>query len=521
MRKYGESSNPGRGARWGRRVLWYSVATVLLLALPTFSDLRPRVTVQIDRLMDGVGLPRTNSTNRPEGEVPGAVSGTSAGFSSRNRQGLAGGSAGRGSGGGTGPVGLLDQTSGHTQFVTMAAIPEGSSRYQGRPGGVSNPAEMTEMLGELSRLEQEVRAVASSLFPTADGFSRGFAGGGLLGNPFAEALGGGGGSSTEGPPTGGSDSGNGNPDTPTGGGGGPVTPPPDPPNNPPSGGDGGSDVPEPEPELVSVFLVLAPVGPEEGGASALLATRDTGGRFVLENGATLDLFPGLVGPGRAVLLAEEGQQLMTADVLSDGILEVFSTQEAYLGTAVYGHRLISGAFREWAYGFFLYDRVLGLATFDFDGDGREELVAITAASPNLQIFRLDQGELRYLRELTLPIQPGLLATSRDPVRSGQSVLQVFDRNLRNWVVFDSRYPGVYSFARPGGFVSAQDVTVPFAAGGFPRQFRILRYWDRLVVAELVGDGFRHLGSFDLARRSPTVVIGDHRASGSQQVLLVP
>lgn len=524
-KEHGKASQGAIG-RWGRRVFWYSLATILLLALPTFSDLRPRVANQFDRLMDGMGLPRVGSAQTFPGS-PSSTSLAAAAVANPPRPSRFVGSFPAGREGAVTAVGrgLPDSGAGRAELAAATGLPAASTRVlaeavQGGAGAASTA--LAEMMGELHRMESDYHALASSLFPAAQGLNFGFSGG-LAANPFAEALAGGGGQAADPPPNGGSgNSGDGNNQNPSGGGGsGSGGQNPEPPNNPPPNTDPGTGEPEPEPGLSSGFLVLGPYGPDRDSL-AFLGTRLTGGRILLETGLELDFFPGVVGPGRPSFIIEEGRQCVTADVLSDGVQDLFVTQEAMLGTALFGHRMLGGTIlQQWAFGFFLYDRVLGFAPFDVDGDGREELVAITARSSNLQVFRLQNGELQYSRELTLPLAPGLLAASRDPVRKTQSLLQVFDRNLKNWVTFDSRYPGVYSFARPNSLKSIQDVIVPFAAGGFTRQFRVVHYADRLVVAELTDTGYRFLGSFELGARLPTILIGDQLSNGTQQVVFLP
>ncbi|GAB4220593.1 MAG: hypothetical protein Kow001_03210 [Acidobacteriota bacterium] len=531
--------------RLGRRVLWYTLSAILLLSLPTFSDLRPRVGGQITRLMEGIGFSRSPAGTQAVRPVADAR---------WPAPSVAGG-------GGFGESGFVGSAHPFREAINAATVgPQRarSERRMGFPvppprpataGTQSAPAEggprasggravappganlVPELLGELSRLERDYDALASTLLPASAGSRSGFFGSSALANPFAEALFGGGGGGGTDPPAG--DGGNGSGGENSGGGtggnggngsggsGGGQTPggsdsnPPPPPPNDPGSGDS-----EPEPADSSNFLVLGPYGGNPDTV-AFLGVRRQDGTLLLDNGLELNLFSAVVGPGRPAFIFEAGRQVVTGDVQQDGVTDLFVTLEAPLGTAVSGHRVTGGNLQQWMFGFFLYDRVVSFALFDYDGDGREEFVAISARNSNLIVFRLRNGELEYLRELSLPLEPGVVAVSRDLIRRDQYQLQVFDRSLKNSVTFDSRFPGVYSFARPSGFRSAYDLAVPQGTGDRVRQFRLLTFLDRMVLTELVGGQYRMIGSFYTGGGVPTVLVGDFLADGTQRLVFLP
>jgi hypothetical protein len=530
--------------RFGRRVLWYSLSAILLLSLPTFSDLRPRVGGHITRLMEGIGFSRSPAGAQPlrreaDARWPAPSAVEVGGFGESGFVGSA--RPFRETINAAAPGTQRARSERRMGFPVPPPRPAAAGPQSPPPGGpqaavgraVAPPGSnlVPELLGELSRLERDYDALASSLFPASAGLRSGFFGSSALANPFAEALFGGGGGGGTDPPAGdgGTGSGGGNSGDPSGGnggsgsgggtgggqnpGGGDSNPPP-PPNDPGSGDS------EPEPAGPTTFLVLGPYGADPDTV-AFLGVRRQDGSLLLDNGLELNLFSGVVGPGRLSFIFESGRQVVTGDVQADGVPDLFVTLEAPLGTAVSGHRVTGGTLQQWMFGFFLYDRVVSYALFDYDGDGREEFVAISARNSNLIVFRIRNGELEYLRELSLPLVPGLVSVSRDLIRRDQSQLQVFDRTLKNFVTFDSRFPGVYSFARPSGFRSAQDLAVPQANGHLARQYRLLTYLDRMVLAELVGDQYRMIGSFYTGGGIPTVLVGDFFADGTQRLVLLP
>ncbi len=522
--------------RLGRRVLWYTLSAILLLSLPTFSDLRPRMGGHLTRLMEGMGLSRAPGAAPPARPTaarwPAPAVDQAEGF---GQSGFVGGAQVFGEPlGGPRAASPVTRPERRRTFPVPPPRPAPSAAQAvaaGSPPAVAGrtavPAASSlvpELIGELSRLEREYDDLASRLFPAASAPQLGFFG--SLANPFAEALFGGGGNSGGDPPAGndGNGSGGNSGGTPGGDGGGSGggqnpgggdNPNPPPPPNDPGSGDS-----EPTPVDSSTFLVLGPYG-ADAAELAFRGVRRNDGSLLLDNGLELNLFSGVVGPGRPVYVFESGRQVFTGDIQRDGILDLFVTLEAPLGTAVSGHRLSGGLLQQWMFGFFLYDRVVSFALFDYDGDGREEFVALSARNSNLILFRIRNGELEYLRELSLPLNPGLLSVSRDSIRQDQSQLQVFDRSLKNSVTFDSRFPGVYSFARPSGFRAAQDLAVPEAASDLVRHYRLLTYLDRMVLAELVGEQYRVIGSFYTGGGVPTVLVGDFLANGSRQTVFLP
>jgi hypothetical protein len=378
-------------------------------------------------------------------------------------------------------------------------------------------------MDELAQMENDYQAAGSSLFPGGTNYR------GSGSNPFIEALGyqsglsggsqggntdsgntggdnGGGGDNSGGGSSGGE--GGGDPGGNPGGGGN------NPPPNPPPGGPGEND-------FENRFLVVGQLDESNPLDITFQAVRDIGGNFTLDNGQQLSLVSGVVGFSRPYLLLNAREQLTSGDFGRDRRMDYFIVRPTDLGSAVEGYRFPGGDLRQWAAGFFLYDLVRSVALFDYNGDGVDELVVAFVKNPHLVIYQISGGEFSYLRELTLPFAPAVLATTHDSGPSGTEYLQVFDEPLELSVTFNSRYAGVYTFSRPPTFRDKRLVTVESISGNSTRTYRLVWYKDRLVLVQSDLGSAGVLVNLDLSAGFPTVIVGDYESNNKQQVLVLP
>ncbi|MGW8180724.1 MAG: hypothetical protein ACWGQW_18480, partial [bacterium] len=159
---------------------------------------------------------------------------------------------------------------------------------------------------------------------------------------------------------------------------------------------------------------------------------------------------------------------------------------------------------------------------DFESDGTDELAVLFAGNSNLVIYRIEDDQLRYLREMPVPFEPSILVGTQDQGVFKQQYLQVLDRTLQRSIVFSSLFPGAYSFSKPSSFQSSRSITLdPPDEASQGEQFSILRYDDVVVVVETGADGLVFIASFTYTAGYPKLAVGRSLEDGSRQVLFVP
>jgi hypothetical protein len=330
--------------------------------------------------------------------------------------------------------------------------------------------------------------------------------GGYGGNPFQDALGDDGAQDGDTDPTG---EGGGDP--------GGSDPPPTPVDGePPAPVPAGDDSPASQ----FSFLMLY----DGGGTDSIQVSRahhDGSGSFTLEGGERLSLFSSFVNTSSPGLTLGPGKAVMTGDMNSDGLADAFVISWEHLGTALKG--LLGTSTGGWQehFGFFWpYQTAQSFALYDFDSDGTNELVVIFSDSGNLFIYEVTEQGLQYSREVVVPFAAAWVVKTHNSGAVEADYLEVFDAFLEVSVTFSSRFPGIYSHARPPTFVSSVEVNLE--PPGFAMQrFRVLRYQDRALLFETIGNFTTQLGSFARTPRFPSVIVGDFLEVGTRQLIMVP
>jgi hypothetical protein len=213
---------------------------------------------------------------------------------------------------------------------------------------------------------------------------------------------------------------------------------------------------------------------------------------------------------------------MTGDMNRDGLADAFVVSWEHLGTALQG--LLGTGTGGWQehFGFFWpYQTVQSFALYDFDSDGASELVVVFSDSGNLFIYELSEEGLQYSREVVVPFSAAWVVKTHDSGVVEADYLEVLDASLSVSVTFSSRFPGIYSHARPPTFMSSVQVDLAPLAGFTLQTFHILRYRDRALLFETTGNFTTQLGSFERNPRFPSVIVGDFLEIGTRQLIMVP
>jgi hypothetical protein len=500
-----------------RRLLGYCCGAVLLLSLPTFSDWSPVIQVlPVSGQQAGSTFSQTRTPTRPSilasasaPHVPGGRAAAPGFVAGRRSNPLPSGGIASAPVSSSGPL-AADPTRAPEESGPSSPSPRVRSAT-----GASVAPEPAAVLDELSLMESELQSVYTQLFTGG--------GGGLANNPFQQALDDkqgqtgdrGASGSTGGTGTGnGSDSGSNGGEGDASGGGG--TNPPPPPDNPPS-----------DDSSAGVQFSFVVVGFEDQtlprSARRLLhrAYRSSGAAVVLENGLQLNLLPGVVGPGREILVVQRNEQITTLIAQDRSRLRYFLARPSPLGTVLEERAGAATSRPVEALTVFYYKVLRSLATFDVDAAGSELLIATFYNSPTLVVLRVNADRtLEYQRELALPFSAAFAVGSRSRLVPNQGYVHVFDEGMRRSVAFSTQHPGSYSLSKPPSYVRGEEVVVDTAEG--PIRYELLVYDTGLALwEESASSGLRFLGSFNTELGVPTILVGDYLANGSRQLLLVP
>ncbi len=507
--------------------IWHILVIVLLLSLPTFSFFMPGFELSdlVDLAIKGGGAGASGFTGSSsvaseddQGNAGGV--GRAAGFT-RTPGGPQGGSRSVLAGGQT----VADRNSGASGFgrsgmrdIISRDRDRGSDQTDGEgsslTGEASSSSDLLEaVLQDLQSLEDTVRTLSSGYE------SRNYSGSesGRYMNPFLRSLanstgdpdpgngdtGGGdtGGGDTGGGDTGGGDTGGG--DTGGGGSGGGDT------------GGGDAEVPVYDSLIIGDFV-------KDQHFRVLKASRaDSGLKYHLEDGTAVDLsLPIIWNELGFIAEYDRGEILLTGDYNGDSRDELLVVEKLEFGDVltcwVSRNRQITEAFK----GSFPYRSISALDFFDWNADGTRELVVAFEHSRNLHIYDINNKTLRYSREFKLPFEPSVLAATSTLTPFKTGYLHVGNDTLEEYVLFSSRYPGVYSFMSPATLRASELIELdnPGAEAESP-VFLGVEYDDRLLVLKKEGARYSTVCSFGLRGSSPTASITMNPGSGFLKILL--
>ncbi len=502
--------------------MWHIAAVILLLSLPTFSFFMPGF-----ELSDLVDLAVPGGYGASSGEKgsfsasasdSGAGSNTdqSVGFTrSVNRSSGSAGSAIRRSGRSGSPSAADRRTRPDRRGIISREGLDSSGRDSGGPAEPGDEdqvsADLLEaVLSDLESLDEVVKNLSSSY--RSQGYSGSGAGRSI--NPFLRTLanstdaGDSGGDS--GGDTGGGDSGG---DTSGGDTGSGDT----------GGGSSGDDDQNVDPEDRYYDSLLIGSFQEDQENRILKASHvDSELRFYLDDGSAVDLFYSSAGTAPGVVVEyEQGEIVLTSDFNDDGLDDLLVVEEEEFGDVVTcWARIMDNQLEKAFSGTFPYRTVSGLDFFDWDSDGVKELVVAFENTNNLFIYDINNGSLRYSREFTLPFEPSTLVPTEVSSPFQTSYLHVGNDTLDRHVLFNSRYPGVYSYITPLTFLSSVIVELDIVeSDGSACQFIAVEYQDRLVVLRRENDNYETVCSLGLENSQPTASIYENGDSGNMKIIL--
>ena len=508
--------------------MWRIAVIILLLSLPTFSFFMPGFELSDLAFLGGKNSPKVESGNPSAAAMPGDESdgpgvSSRAGFtrstgasSDRNMASLAGNDSR--------PLARTAKTAGSVGTERRSIISReglsGTGRDDGQAGlpgeGDKVSADLLEsVLKDLESLDDVVKTLSSGYG------SQGYSGGGSSRyiNPFLRSLannsegdtgGGDSGGDTGGGDTGGGDTGGGDSGGDTGGGDS-------------GGGSSGDDTQNVDPQERIYDALLIGSFQEDQEYRTLKASRgESDLKYYLDDGTSVDLFYSGAGSTPGVIVEfSQGEIVLTSDYNSDGRDDLLVvSKEEYGDVVTCWARVLNNQTQEAFSGSFPYLTVSGLDFFDWNSDGVKELVVAFENTSNLYIYNIVNKTLRYSREFTLPFEPSSIVTTAAVSPFKTSYLHVGNDSLDQSVLFNSRYPGVYSFMTPVTLRSSRTITLDSAEEGIdPLEFLAVEYNDRLMVLSKLNDYYVTVCSLGLKNSAPIASIVKPAEENNLKILL--
>jgi hypothetical protein len=232
---------------------------------------------------------------------------------------------------------------------------------------------------------------------------------------------------------------------------------------------------------------------------------------------------GVVSGARPFLVVGASGQLLTCDLDGDRILDAVIANITSQGTLVEMYTGDgSGGFKYRASGFFLWKAVASFGVLDFNGDGESELAVLFRGSPNLFVYERTEGEYRYVKEVVLPFEPGLVVDADFSGLVKEHRLYVFDSGLRRTVALTSVSPQVLLQGLYAPLERFREVFLESEPDGpGEAELVLFDYAGRLTVAERKQGGLVLHGGFDFSGEIPLILFGDLLGAGSRQLFCLP
>lgn len=267
------------------------------------------------------------------------------------------------------------------------------------------------------------------------------------------------------------------------------------------------------------FLVLGELRGNQPGR-LFRANRDESGNFVLENSFRFTLFQ---GARTAVLTFDQNEQLLTDDLNGDGLGDYVLTRTGPLGTVLDAYtRDLAGNYQRWAYGFIFQKKVTSFALYDFTGDGQLDLTLLVDTSPHLFVYERSGDQFKYLKELVLPFEAGLVVDSRAEGVLEERRLYVFDKKFAEVITMTPGSRGNFLIGDDAPLSYVRDFKVePLGQGTGEIAVFAFETPSRIMLFEKGTKGATLYGGFDLTLKVPLVILGDYLGHRSRQLIYVP
>ncbi|MEE8585793.1 MAG: hypothetical protein V3T83_13180 [Acidobacteriota bacterium] len=301
-----------------------------------------------------------------------------------------------------------------------------------------------------------------------------------------------------------------------------------PPDDPPAdeGNQDSNSDPTTPPSSQYNFLVIPQPDPLDEGRRVFLARRDEADEeiFLLDDGSSFFF------PQSQVLAAvglESNHQFATSDINFDGLLDLVRVrnESGYCALEVFlRDRLQPNGYE--AIDVRLPERsVSSFALLDFDLDNLLDLAVLFEGASHLSIFRLDMQEkaLRLMEERQLPFEPAVLIDWQVIHTGGwpERILFILDKSFQQAAATSSFDPGrIIQVSQIPPFRSLR-VTWPSPAGPSETEVLVFESDDRITMLEAGRSGYRLYALFDTTFYSPTAVMGDFQGIGTRQLLALP
>jgi uncharacterized membrane protein YgcG len=288
-----------------------------------------------------------------------------------------------------------------------------------------------------------------------------------------------------------------------------------------SGTGGGSedpdlDVIESPPDQPFNFVV---VGSLTGNPSSSVVSRATreGDDFVLDNFFRFSFYPGVL---HGLSLFEEDSTILTCDLNRDNVADFVATRVVpAVGTSIEAFVGTGAGYEPYASTVLFLQAVRSVALFDFDVDGQAELTFLVEGQPNLIVYKKVDKNWQYMKELVLPIQSGLMFTSR-LVQDAEPALFIIDRNLQQAVTLTAEQPNLFQFGLDLPLTRLRSLDVSWSSQDSGASVRVFELPDRIVLVEQSSELLNPFVSLDLTMGVPFLIVGDYSGTGSRQVLWI-
>ncbi|MFQ5741307.1 MAG: hypothetical protein ACE5JX_20100 [Acidobacteriota bacterium] len=276
---------------------------------------------------------------------------------------------------------------------------------------------------------------------------------------------------------------------------------------------------ESPPEPTFDFLVVGAFGGNPAASRVSRARRDLNGDFVLEDGSRISLFLGFI---RSLPVFQENEKVLMGDLNGDGVSDLTVVRLVKgVGSSIESFLLDrSGGLVSYASAGLYLQAVQSFALFDFTQDGEPELAVLLEGEPQLFVYQRVNGVWVYLKEMDLPVEPGLLMTAESRGSLRTRSLYVIDNGLDYVVSVSSRQPTAFHFGARTPLNHLRSLEMDLAGRGELTKILVFEFGDQITLAERSYDSLNFFVALETSPGVPQIIIGDYAVQGSRQMVWV-